>query len=65
MRHASIKGVESQWLAIEFFTVCTNWQKWQFCIQRNLTTAKKELPPVGLDLMLKIITDLGVQCLTR
>ena len=26
---------------------------------------KKKLPPVGLDLMLQIITGLGVQCLTR
>ena len=26
--------------------------------------SKKKLPPVGLDLMLQIITGLGVQCLT-
>ena len=32
---------------------------------KDLTTAKKKLPPVGLDLMLQIITGLGVQCLTR
>ena len=32
---------------------------------KDLITAKKKLPPVGLDLMLQIITGLGVQCLTR
>ena len=32
---------------------------------KDLKTAnKKELPPVGLDLMLQIITGLGVHCLT-
>ena len=28
----------------------------------DLTTAKKKLPPVGLDLVQEIITGLGVQC---
>ena len=31
---------------------------------KDLITAKKELPPMGRDLMLQIITGLGVQCLT-
>ena len=32
---------------------------------KDLTTAKKKLPQVGLDLMLEIIAGLGVQCLTK
>ena len=31
---------------------------------KDLTTAKKKLLRVGFDLMLQIITGLGVQCLT-
>ena len=33
--------------------------------KKDLTTAKKKLPAVGLDLMLQIITGLGVYFLTR
>ena len=32
---------------------------------KDLTTAEEKIPPVGLDLMLQIITGLGVQCLTK
>ena len=32
---------------------------------KDLTRAKKKLPPVGLDVMQEIITGLGVQCLTN
>ena len=32
---------------------------------KGFNNSKKKLPPVGLDLMLQIITGLGVQCLTR
>ena len=32
---------------------------------KDLTTAKKKLAPVGLYLMLEIITGLGVQYLTK
>ena len=31
---------------------------------KGFNNSKKKLPPVGLDLMLQIITGLGVQCLT-
>ena len=48
------------------------WIKWIFeltvptCIvSKDLTTVKKKLPPVGLDLMQEIITGLLVQCLTN
>ena len=50
--------------SIEFFTVCTKLAEMAVLYLKDLTTAKKELPPVGLDLMLQIITGLGVQCLT-
>ena len=49
----------------EFFTVCTKLAEMAILYSKELTTAKKKLPPVGLDLMLQIITGLGVQCLTR
>ena len=32
---------------------------------KEFNNSKKKLPPVGLDLMLQIITGLGVQCLTK
>ena len=32
---------------------------------KGFNNSKKKLPPVGLDLMLQIITGLGVQCLTK
>ena len=50
--------------AYEFFTVCTKLAEMAILYSKDLTTAKKKLPPVGLDLMLQIITGLGVQCLT-
>ena len=43
--------------------VCTKLAEMAILYSKDLTTAKK-LPPVGLDLMLQIITGLGVQCLT-
>ena len=49
---------------IEFFTVCTKLAEMAILYSKDLTTAKKKLPPVELDLMLQIITGLGVQCLT-
>ena len=49
----------------EFFTVCTKLAEMAILYSKDLTTAKKKLPPVGLDLMLQIITGLGVQCLTK
>ena len=45
----------------EFFTVCTKLAERAILYSKDLTTAKKKLPPVGLDLMLQIITGLGVQ----
>ena len=51
--------------SIEFFTVCTKLTEMAILYSKDLTTAKKSLPPVELDLMLQIITGLGVQCLTR
>ena len=50
--------------AVEFFTVCTKLAEMAILYSKDLTTAKKKLPSVGLDLMLQIITGLGVQCLT-
>ena len=32
---------------------------------KGFNNSKKKLPPVGLNLMLQIITGLGVQCLTK
>ena len=46
----------------EFFTVCTKLAEMAILYSKDLTTAKKKLPPVGLDLMLQIIAGLGVQC---
>ena len=37
---------------IEFFTVCTKLAEMAILYSKDLTTAKKMLPPVGLDLML-------------
>ena len=51
-------------LLIEFFTVCTKLAEMAILYSKDLTTAKKKLPPVGLNLMLQIITSLEVQCLT-
>ena len=50
--------------AIEFFTVCTKLAEMAILYSKDLTTAKKELPPVGLDLVQEINAGLGVQCLT-
>ena len=49
----------------EFFTVCTKLAEMAILYSKDLTTAKKKLPAVGLDLMLQIITGLGVQCLNH
>ena len=49
---------------IEFFTVCTKLAETAILYSKDLTTAKKMLPPVGLDLVQEIIAGLGVQCLT-
>ena len=48
----------------EFFTVCTKLAEMAILYSKNLTTAKKKLPPVGLNLVQEIIAGLGVQCLT-
>ena len=50
---------------IEFFTVCTKLAEMAIFLFKGFNNSKKKLPPVGLDLMLQIITGLGVQCLTR
>ena len=50
--------------AVEFFTVCTKLAEMAILYSKDLTTAKKKLPPVGLDLVQEIITGLGVQYLT-
>ena len=49
---------------LEFFTVCTKLAEMAILYSKDLTTAKKKLPPVGLDLVQEIIAGLGVQCLT-
>ena len=49
---------------IEFFIVCTKLAEMALLYSKELTTAKKKLPPVGLELMQEIITGLGVQYLT-
>ena len=49
---------------VEFFTVCTKLAEMAILYSKDLTTAKKKLPPVGLDLVHEIIAGLGVQCLT-
>ena len=51
-------------VTFEFFTVCTKLAEMAILYSKDLTTANKKLSPVGLDLMLQIITGLGVQCLT-
>ena len=45
---------------IEFFTVCTKLAEMALLSSKELTTTKKELPTVGLDLM----HGLRVLCLT-
>ena len=50
---------------IEFFTVYTKLAEMAVLASKDLSTAKKKLPPVGLDLMQEIITDLRFQCLTN
>ena len=45
---------------IEFFTVCTKLAEMALLYSKESTTAKKKLPPVGLDLMQEIITSLGL-----
>ena len=49
----------------QFFTFCTKLAEMATLYSKDLTTAKIKLPPVGLDLILQIITGLGVQCLTK
>ena len=51
--------------SFEFFTVNTKLAEMAVLASKNLTTANKKLPPVGLDLMQEIITCLRVQCLTE
>ena len=51
-------------VTVEFFTVCTKLAEMAILYSKDLTTAKKKLPPVELNLMPQIITGL-VQCLTR
>ena len=48
----------------EFFTVCTKLAEMAILYSKNLTTAKKKLAPVGLNLVQEIIAGLEVQCLT-
>ena len=50
--------------SFEFFSVNTKLAEMAILASKDLTAVKK-LPPVGLDLMLKIITVLGVLCLTN
>ena len=49
---------------IEFVTVCTKLAEMTLLYSKDLTTGKKKLPTVGLDLMQEIIAGLGVQRLT-
>ena len=51
-------------VVIEFFTVCTKGRNGNF-VFKGYNNSKKKLAPVGLDLMLQIITGLEVQCLTK
>ena len=48
-------------LTHEFFTVGTKLAEMAILYSKDLTTAKKKLPPVGLDLVQEIIAGLGVQ----
>ena len=52
------------WITYEFFTVCTKLAEIAILYSKDLTTAKKQLPPVGLNLVKEIITGSGVQYLT-
>ena len=47
--------------SFEFFIVCTKLAEMTILYSKDLTTAKKTLPPVGLDLVQEIIAGLGVQ----
>ena len=60
----TILGSPPGYKTIEFFTVCTKLAEMALLSSKELTTAKKKLPPVGLNLMQEIITGSGVQCLT-
>ena len=51
-------------LPVEFFTVCTKLAEMAILYSKDLTTAKKMLPPVGLNLVQEIVAGLGVQCLS-
>ena len=42
-------------LLIEFFTVCTKLAEMAILYSKDLITAKKKLPPGGLDLVLQIL----------
>ena len=46
------------------FHSCTKLAEMAILYSKDLTTAKKKLPPVGVDLVQEIIAGLGVQCLT-
>ena len=65
MAKAGRSNGDTSVLTFEFFTVCKKLAEMAILYSKDLTTAKKKLPPVGLDLMPQIITGLGVQCLTR
>ena len=51
--------------SVEFFTVYTKLAEMAIMASKDLTTAKKSYPPVGLDMMQEIINGLGIQCLTK
>ena len=65
LKNASSSFSTVSTFSIEFFTVYTKLAEMAILYSNDLITAKKELPRVGLGLMLQIITGLGVQCLTR
>ena len=58
-----ISAIRRKLASFEIFTVCTNLAEMALLHRTELTTAKKKLPPVGLDLMQEIVTGSGVQCL--
>ena len=59
----------SAWFSVEYNRVFHSLYKvgrnGNFVFKGFNNSKKKSYPPVGLDLMLQIITGLGVQCLTR
>ena len=57
--------MENVALPSEFFHSLYKVGRMAILYSKDLTTAKKKLPPVGLDLVQEIITGLGVQYLTR